>query len=184
VATNCLRVLARLWPAQTMDAAFGRPPDAAGRAAAPAFLSLKDDDPIRQWAVAAEDFVAAEFLRYLSQFTAQLRALLTSLTVGSLLLVLAATVYPFYPQHQLLVFLTVLAAVASGAIGVFLVQLNRDELISRITRSAPNRFTPDLAFFQGAITYILPIVAALSVQFPFVTSSLRSLIDPLFHIIK
>ena len=67
---------------------------------------------------------------------------------------------------------------------MFLVQLNRDEMISRITRSAPNRFTPDLAFLQGSVAYVLPIVAAFMVQFPMVTSTLRTLFDPLFHIIK
>ncbi len=97
---------------------------------------------------------------------------------------LAATVYPFFPQHELLLVLTLLGGLVAAGIGVFLVQLNRDELISRVTRTAPNRFTPDLAFFQGAVTYVLPILAAVTFQFPFVTSSFRSLFDPLFHIIR
>jgi hypothetical protein len=192
LAERCLRVLKPLWPAQTMEGAFGRSQPSGqeavaqpGReAATPLFLSLPEGDPIREWATAAESFVAAEVVGYLSQFTAQLRTLLTSLTVGSLLLVLAATVYPFHPQHQMLLFLTVLGGGAAAAIAVFLIQFNSDELVSRISRSTPNRFTPDWPFLQGAAAYVLPIVAAVMIQFPFVTSTLRSLLDPLFHIVK
>jgi hypothetical protein len=125
-----------------------------------------------------------EIIRYLSQFIVQLRNLLVCLTLSSVLLLLAATVYPFFPQQQLLLFLTVLSVGTAAVIVSFLVQLNRDELVSRITRSTPNRFTPDFSFLQGTFVYVLPIVAGLMVQFPLVTSTLRSLLDPLFHIIK
>ena len=113
-----------------------------------------------------------------------MRTLLTSLTLGSILLLLAGITYPFFPQHQLVVFLAALAGITAAAIVTFLVQLNRDEMISRIKRSAPNRFTPDLAFAQGAATYVLPILAAFMVQFPEVTSLLRALFDPLLHLIN
>jgi hypothetical protein len=183
LAENCLRVLRFFWPAHTMEEAFGRPPRARPQTAGASFLSLPADHPIREWAVAAEDFVALVIVRYLGQFIVQLRTLLTSLTLGSLLLVLAASVYPFFPQHQLLLFLTILAGATAAAIVWFLVQLNRDELISRISRSTPNRFTPDLSFVQAAAAYVLPIVAGLMIQFPIITSGIRSLIDPLFHLI-
>jgi len=65
----------------------------------------------------------------------------------------------------------------------FLVQLNRDELVSRITRSTPHWFTPDMTFVHGAATFVLPIVAGLMIQFPIVTSTLQSLFEPLFHLI-
>jgi hypothetical protein len=171
-----------------MEEAFGRTPHAGESAEPPArasvFLSLPEGDPVREWAVAAEDFVAMEIIRYLSQFIVQLRTLLTCLTFGSFLLVLAATVYPFSPQYQLLLFLTVVASGIALFILTFLIQLNRDELVSRITRSTPNRFTLDWTFLQSAATYVLPILVGLMVQFPLVTSTLRSLLDPLFHIIK
>ena len=88
------------------------------------------------------------------------------------------------PQSLLLRFLMLLAGTTAAFIMTFLYQLNRDELISRITRSTPNRFTPDLAFVNGAAAYVLPILAGLMLQFPYVTSTLRSLVDPLFHVIK
>lgn len=187
LSQHCLQVLYPLWSLHTMAEAFGKTAP-GGEAtekpgAARGFLSLPEGDPIREWIVAAEDFVAIEIIRYLSQFIVQLRNLLTCLTLGSLLLVLAATVYPFFPQHKLLLFLTFLAGSIAVFILTFLVQLNRDELISRITRSAPNRFTPDLSFLHGTTAYVLPILAGLMVQLPLVTSTLRSLLDPLFHIL-
>jgi hypothetical protein len=183
LARRCLGVLVRFWPVHPMEEAFGHTP-ADGQAAEPLYQALPQGNPIREWAIAAEDFCAIEITRYLSQFVVQLRTLLTSLTVGSLLLLLAATVYPFFPQYQVLLVLTIVAGFMVAAIVMFLVQLNRDEVISRINRSAPNRFTPDLAFVQGAATYVLPIVIAFMVQFPVVTSSLRSLLAPLFHILR
>ena len=192
LARHCLRVLRHFWPAYTMEEAFGRPhpADASGgetggrsERPTPLFLSLPEGNPIREWIIAAQDFAAMEVIRYLSQFIVQLRNLLNSLTVGSLLLILAAAVYPFYPQHQLLLMLTVLGGTTAAFIVAFLVQLNRDELVSRITRSTPNRFTPDLTFLHGTVAYVLPIVGGLMLQFPFLTSALRSLFDPLFHIL-
>lgn len=188
LALRCLRVLHPFWSVHGMDEAFGRAQQTAElsghTATPPVYLSLPEGDALREWIVAAEDFVAVEIIRYLSQFIIQLRNLLICLTLGSLLLVLSATVYPFPVQHLLLLFLTVLAGGIAAFIMSFLIQLNRDELISRITRSTPNRFTPDLTFMHGTAAYILPIVAGLMVQFPFVTETLRNLLDPLFHIIK
>jgi hypothetical protein len=188
LSSRCLRVLAHFWPAHTLDEAFGKtklPGGAAEHSAElPAFGALPKDEGIREWLVVAEEFVAMEIIRYISQFIVQLRNLLVCLTVGSLLLLLAATVYPFFPQNKLLLFLTLLAGGIAMFILVFLIQINQDELVSRITRSTPNRFTPDLSFLHGATAYILPIVAGVMVQFPLVTSTLRSMLDPLFHIIK
>jgi hypothetical protein len=180
-----MMVLRHTWPAHSMGEAFGRyartdkdtgPPDK--------YLSLDRGDPIREWISLAEDLIVIEIIRYISQFTVQLRNLLTSLTVGAVLLLLAAASYPFHPQQLLLVFLTGLGSAVTIAMVVFLVQMNRDELVSRITRSAPNRFTPDLAFLNSIGTYVLPIVAGLMLQFPFVASGLRSWLEPMLHVIK
>ncbi len=182
-AKKSLAVLRSLWPAHSMEEAFGRPVRDAQPAAGATFLSLPEKHAVREWALAAEDFVAIHVVRYVSQFFVQLRNLLTSLTVGSLLLLLAAVVYPFRPQSLLLLVLTTLCGAVAVFIVIFLVQVNRDELISRITRGTPNRFTPDLGFLHGAMTYVLPIVGGLMVQFPFVTSGLRSFFEPLLHIV-
>ena len=184
VVGRCLVVLHSIWPAHSMDEAYGGAPEGKEPGSKPALLGLPEGDPVREWVQAAEDFTATWVVRYLSQFFAQLRNLLTSLTVGSLLLILAAVTYPFRPQRLLLVVLTALAGAVVVFIVVFLVQFNRNELISRITRSTPNRFTPDLRFVNATVTYVLPIIGGLMVQFPFFASGIRSLAEPLLHIIR
>jgi hypothetical protein len=181
----CLSVLQWFWPAHSLEEAFGRPvsakkPAKAGRE----FLSLPEGDAIREWALAAEDFVAIELIRYLNQFVVQLRNKLWSVMAISVILLLAASTYPFVPQSLLLLFLTVLSGAAAITMLTFFYQVNKDEVVSRLNRTAPNRFTPDASFVTAIATYILPIVGALVIQFPFFASGIRSLFEPLFHIIR
>jgi hypothetical protein len=173
------------WPAHSLEEAFDRHPDAdARRQLLASFLAaLPPEPPLREWVRLLEDFVAIEVVRYISQFFAHLRNLMVALTVGSLLLVLAATLYPFHPQALLLLYLMGLTGTVAVSMIVWLVQMNRDELISRIEQSEPNRFTPDLAFFRATATYVLPIVGVLLVQFPSIGAAVRNVIDPLLHIV-
>lgn len=66
---------------------------------------------------------------------------------------------------------------------VFLVQVNRDELISRINRSTPNRFTLDMAFVQSIGIYVLAIVGALLVEIPFFSSIFWPLFEPFMQLL-
>jgi hypothetical protein len=184
-ARKCLAVLPGLWPAHSMEEAFGHAvPEGRSDVPAETFLALPANNPIREWTLLAENFVAVEIIRYLSQFFIQLRNMLTSLTVGALLLLIAAAVYPFRPQYLLVLTLAILGGAVAVFMVVFLVQANRDELISRITGTTPNRFTPDLGFLQTTANYVLPIIGGILLQFPFFTSGLRALAEPLFHIIR
>jgi hypothetical protein len=116
----------------------------------------------------------------------QLRNLLTSLMVGALLLVFAASTYPFCPQNLLLLTLMGLGGLAAVSMATFLVQLNRDEFVSRVMGTTPNHFTPDWAFAQSIGKYVLPIVAAIMIQFPALAGGFRLLVEPvepILHII-
>jgi hypothetical protein len=53
-----------------------------------------------------------------------------------------------------------LAAVTVGTLYV-LYKINRDGLVSRISRTTPNRFTPDSGFLSSVTIYILPLVGIL-----------------------
>jgi hypothetical protein len=184
-ARKCLTILPHLWPAHSMQEAFGGSAP-VGVFAAPGkwFLSLPKKNPLREWGVAAENFVAVEIVRYLSQFFVQMRNLLNALVAGALLLLIAAASYPFRPQYLILLFFTALGAGVAGLIVMFLVQVNKDELVSRITRTAPHRFTPDLGFIQMMATYVLPIVGGLFLQFSFFTSGIMYIFDPVYHIMR
>ena len=71
LARTCLLVLQSFWPTHSMAEAFGASPEAEGAKKEPGHAPLPD--ATRLWVEAAEDFVALEVVRYLSQFMGQLR---------------------------------------------------------------------------------------------------------------
>jgi hypothetical protein len=73
-----------------------------------------------------------------------------------------------------------------GLVGIVyvLVQMNRDELMSRISKTTPHKFTPDADFFRGVATYAVPLLGVLAAQFPEVWDLIRSLLDPILRALK
>jgi hypothetical protein len=137
--------------------------------------------PAREWVRLAENFVATQAVLYTSQFFVHLRNLLLSVTVGTLLLLLAATSYPFQPQSLLVVYLLLAVGVVTfGTVMVF-VQINRDPFVSRLSNTTPERFTPDLAFLGSFATYVLPLLGVLAVQ---LSGSFRLWLEPIFRIAR
>lgn len=142
-----------------------------------AFGAETPSDP-KGWARLAEDFVAIQVIIFLSQFFIQLRYLAWSMVTVSLLLMLAATSYPFQPEQLLLYAMGVLLAVVCGALLWVIVDVNRDELCSRITRSTPNRLDLSWSFVLSTLQYIAPIVVVAVAQF---SGRLRLLVVPLLE---
>src|SRR5439155_11383937 len=104
---------------------------------------------VRKWVQLAEDFVALEIVNYVSQFFVQLRNLVMFLTIGPLLLMLAVTSYPFQPQRLLLLFIWLLIGILVVAAVVIFMQIERDELVSRISRTTPHRLSLHWGFFSN-----------------------------------
>lgn len=164
--------LARFWPERSVDQVFGQ----AGAVEPEPFQT-----PSGRWVQVAEDFVAVAVVFYVSQYFVQLRNLVWSMVVSASLLVLAATSYPFHPEGFLLFFLLALLGAIVVSIVYVLVQINRDELISRISKTTPNRFTPDADFLGSVGTYVLPVVAILVIQ---LTGTFRFLVEPLVRMLR
>jgi hypothetical protein len=192
-ASTCLRALAHFWAARPLDEAFASQQSGreeageqtenvatpAGRAA-----GTQQIDPVCQWVRTAEDFVAIEAVNYLSQFFVQLRNLVTSLTVGTLLLFLAMVSYPFQPQRLLLTYLGVLVVcLATGAMWIFL-QIEKDELVSRVLKTTPNRISFHPTFVSSVLTYVVPLLGVLALLSNDLSDLLHSLLDPVFKLIK
>jgi hypothetical protein len=177
-----LPILDVVWQHRSLSEKYALPP--VGEAVAKAEFDkapTADLTPAQVWLNGAEDFVAMEITRYLSQFFAQLRNLLNAIVLGSFLMLLAISVYPFHPQSLLLLYVVILlTAVAALALWV-LVAINRDEVMSHISGSTPNQFSPDLTFFKQVGQYVVPIVGLLAVQFQSVGSFLRSMLEPLLR---
>ena len=136
------------------------------------------------WLVRVEDFVAMQVVSFLSQTFVHLRNLLILVTVGALLLLLATVSYPFQPQRLLLVFVwSVILLIVGGGVTV-LVQMDRNEVLSRITNTAPNRVTFDRSFISSIATYgLLPMLTLLATLFPQM-GGLWSVLEPLTRVFK
>src|SRR5262249_12106140 len=152
-----LGIISPHWPERPLDDAFGYEHPGAPAAPAPA-------SPRERWAGLAEGFVAVQVVLYLSQYFIQLRNLVWSVTVCASLLLLAGTSYPFHPERLMLLMLIGLIAAVVVVTVTILVQLNRNELVSWITKSPPNQFTLDSGFVGSFFTHVVPTVGLLVIQ--------------------
>jgi hypothetical protein len=99
---------------------------------------------------------------------------------GSLLL-LGATSYPFQPERLILLpSLTLIVSVIASILYV-LVRINKDELISRITRTMPNKFSLDWDFVSSVFTYVVPMGTVVALQ---MSGAFRFLLEPLVRILR
>jgi hypothetical protein len=171
VAGRCLEVLAPRGQWLAVDDAFG-----AGTG-----KEEKDAPAEPAWVALAESVAATQVVIYLSQFFVQLRNLVWAALVTSSLLLLAATSYPFHPEKLLLVGLIVLSAAGMASVLYVLIDMNRDELVSRVTRTTPGKFALDSGFIGSFFTYIVPAAGVAAAQ---LSGSFRWLLEPLMRVMK
>jgi hypothetical protein len=128
-----------------------------------------------------EVFVASYVAIYLGPYFAHLRMLAHAMIWPSLLLLLAAASYPLQPERPLLNALVgLLAAVAAGTLYV-LYKINRNGLVSRIARTAPERFTPDTGFFSSLLTTVFPVAAVVLLH---LLGLFRVVVDPILGLFQ
>jgi hypothetical protein len=196
---KCLLVLRYFWPALPVQTAYGNAPasarrtdrsepagdggDGPGKPAADYPLEGVPDQ-VRAWLREAEDLVAEVTVVYLSQFLVHLRNLGCFLALGSLLLLLAVSTYPFQPQRLLLMSTWGMVLVVAAGGVAFLYKMNKAELPSRIMGSTPNRFTLDWSFLGSVLLYVVPLVVVLVAQVIPFSSWLYTWVEPLQRALK
>jgi hypothetical protein len=153
---------------------------AGGGAAAAPYAGL--DPSLAEWLVTAEEFIAMQAVDYLHTVLEQLRNLALFLFVSLMLTTMLLASYPFYPQGVVKgVFLVVLLATV-GSLLVVMMQMNRDEILSRISGTEPGRITWDGSFiFNAAMIGVLPLLALVSSEYPAVRTALFSWVEPLIR---
>jgi hypothetical protein len=199
-----LTLLPRFWPRRGVNEAFGfREPadssrhetspgaphtavlsDAEGAGGRPATSHTRPATPrgrFARWVELAEGVIATQVVIYISQFFVQLRNLVWSMIICSVLLLLAATSYPFHPERLILYEMLALIGAVVAAVFYVLIQVNRDELVSRISGTTPNRFTLDAGFISSVFTYIVPTLSVVTLQ---LSGAFRFMLEPLLRVLK
>jgi hypothetical protein len=132
------------------------------------------------WLRLAEDFVAMRSATFISHVLYHLRELMAAALLGALLLVGALAAYPFHPPRFIaLCSWVVVAAVVIGGL-VVIVRLERNEILSRLSGTAPGRVSFNFNFISELVVYVaLPILALVATLVPEVSDQLAAWLDPL-----
>jgi hypothetical protein len=165
-ARACLIVLQHVWRDTDLQAAANK------------------DPAIRLWLTRATDFAALETTAYLSQFFVHLRNLAVFLSLAPLLMLLAATSYPFQPQRMLLLLSVALIALATATVISIVIQIERNELVSRILKTTPNQLNFHWGFLSHLVLYIVPLLGILAAMSSDVSNLIHSWVDPLLRLMK
>jgi hypothetical protein len=164
-AARLVDVLALGWETRPLPEAFGTVLSDARREA---------EQPTG-WRCLAEQFVAIMAVVFLSQFFTRMRYLALMAVTASASLLLAVTAYQFEPER----FLMYTAVGFAGAVICLLVwilySMNRNELVSRVTRTTPDKFQLDAAFVQNLAVFVLPLLAVVVTQ---LAGRMRSVVEP------
>jgi hypothetical protein len=123
--------------------------------------------PEAAWRDEGKFFLISHIVAFLQHVFAHLQNLVGLVTIGLLLMLLAAISYPFQPREPLLLFSWV-AILTSVVVTLFIfVSANRDKTLSLLAGTAPGKLniTRDLVF-RVLVHGVAPVIALLGVQFP------------------
>jgi hypothetical protein len=132
-------------------------------------------DPVR--VLVAEEFLAIRYISLIRAVLANLRYLMTFVSLSFVMAILAWNSYPFQPRQTLDWFFTfLLAFLGAGVIWVF-AQMHRDPILSRITDTSENSL--GLEFYVRVFSFgALPVVTWLAYQFPEIGGLIYRFIQP------
>jgi hypothetical protein len=173
LASVAMDALSDRWTNLNVDEAFGGGMED--------YKASKPTEGEPAWVPLAEGFTATQFVVYLSQYFLQLRNMAWTVIISSSLLLIAATCYPFHPQQLLLYCLLALIAAAMGMVVYVFVQMNKDTVVSRISRTQPGKLSFDSGLIGSFMTYVLPAAGLLTAQ---LSGSFRTILEPLLRVLK
>jgi hypothetical protein len=164
--------LARLWVAVAAWAAE------RGRGAVPA---VEGEGRLLE---AARDFFAWQTALISRESTALLLKLLSFMTFGLLGLWVSVAVYPFEPERVLRFIVGGLIAAGVVVTLAFVVQVEKQPLLSHLHGTRANQVNWHRAFLQRLALYVgLPLLSLLTGQFPEVQRLLQQALEPAFKVL-
>ena len=133
--------------------------------------------------LAAEEFLAIRYVSLITAVLANLRYLMTFVSVSFVLAFLAWNSSAFQPRQLVDWSFTILLAIlGAGVIAVF-AQMHRNTLLSRITDTKANELGWDF-YFRIVSFGALPVITWLAYQFPDFGNAIYRFIEPAVPIIK
>jgi len=139
------------------------------------------DVKLRPWLRSVEDLIAMIMVRQFAWVRAAVHSLITFLVVGLVILFLVLTSYPFEPQEPMFALLGAITVITASVIVIIAIQSSRDEVISRLNKTATDRFTFDRQFMTMMITSVVPLLGLLGAFSYSLSDLFRSLFEPFFR---
>jgi len=164
---------------------FERPSPRGGEEASTALLIRRGfSGPVRLWLRAAEEYTGTRMVEYVEWVTRHLRELALFMLLSLLLATVLLSSYPYPPQSLLRLILLVVLGGTVGTLVFVLVQMNRDEVLSRIDRTEPGRVTWNFSFVMNLLTFgALPLLTLLSSEFPELRKFLFAWAEPILKML-
>ena len=131
----------------------------------------------------AEDFVCLFYFNFISSVFMRMRTLVWTVAGIFVFALLSFSSYPFEPRasfHTVVTFLFLLVAVI---IGWVFAQMHRDPTLSRITKTTPGELGGDF-WLRFATFAAAPLLSLLASQFPGLSGSLFSWLQPALQALK
>jgi hypothetical protein len=171
-------------PIKTQVAAVAAEREAAAPDVRPTRLAAYEDERFVRWLEQAEDLVVLEMVHFLSECMIHLKNLTVFLTFSPLLLLLAAASYPFQPGQFLITCLWALLCVVGVSVVTVYIQMERNELLSRVSKTSPDHITFNWTFVTQVTAVAVPLVASALTRFPFFSDTFNQWLDPIFRVLK
>jgi hypothetical protein len=138
--------------------------------------------PVRLWLRAAEEYVASRMVEYIEWVIRHLRVLALFMLLSLVLTTLLVSSYPYHPQSLLRLILLLVMVFTVGAFVAVLVQMNRNEVLSRIAHTEPGEVTWNASFILNLFTFgVVPLLTLLSSEFPELRNALFAWVQPLVN---
>ena len=146
---------------------------------------LKQRKDLPKWAglnteqrqMLAAEFVALRFVAVFRYVSLQMRNLISMISVGFMLALLALKSYPFQPRERIGWWLVIAFICLGAALTYVFMEMDRDATLSRISKTDANKL--DREFFWPLLRFgALPLFAIIAAQFPAVSSFLFSWVQP------
>jgi hypothetical protein len=135
--------------------------------------------PARYWLRLAEEFVAVQVVAYILWVLLHLRRLALFLLVSLLLMTVLVSGYSFQPQSLVKLILLFVLLATVGSLIIVMLEMSRDDLLSRISKTEPGRVNWSTSFVLNLVLVgVVPLLALVSSEFPAVRALLFSWLNP------